>query len=342
MIIRMVNDFEETFWGKKLDRDNEIKLKNLLYLKKKLLAYLVASRLVNILNLSAFLLLGMWYAVGYFPVRSTILMIFFLIMFQFVHLTNMVFDKKLDIFARKNTIWIFKYLSPKEMLIVSGMCFFLGLFILWFINIAVFIAGAVLLIINILYDTPPIRFKTKPPLDSISNMLELGTLPFLVGWLSTNAQFNMDALIYGLILGLSVITYYLIASWQDIKTDTEFGIKTTCTLLGYDWTINIGLFMWILLIFSSFFVFYVDIITISFVIVFPVLTYMFIKYKKQTEYKNREKNLNFFLAISDTIWTCFIYLSLIYVSKSVIPLIFFILSLTFSLKMCIAFFLRRT
>jgi 4-hydroxybenzoate polyprenyltransferase len=327
----MVRDFEEIFWKKKLENNSEVKPKNFTYLKKKFLAYLVASRFVNILNMAAFMFLGIWYAVGYFPFNSTLITIFFIIMVQFVHLTNMVFDKKLDIFARKHTIWVFKYISSEEMSLMSVLSFFIGIFVLLFINISVFLFGFILMALTVLYSLPPIRFKTKPPMDSISNMLILGTFPFLVGWLSTGTLFNLNALIYGLIFGLPVITYYLIISWQDIKTDKEFGIKTTCTVLGYDLTIYTSLIIWFVLILLSLYLFYIDISTISFLLIFPILIYMSIIYNKNSEYKKKERNINIFLSLSDLVWVGFIYLSLSYLCLSIIPFVFFIFSLMLSL-----------
>lgn len=338
LFFKMVRDFEEIFWKKKLENNGEFSPGKLTHIKKKILAYLVASRFVNILNMIAFMFLGIWYAVGYFPVYSTLILIFFIAMVQFTHLTNMVFDKKLDIFARKHTIWVFKYISSEEMSLMSVLSFFIGIFVLLFINISVFLFGFILMALTVLYSLPPIRFKTKPPMDSISNMLILGTFPFFVGWLSTDTLFDLNALIYGLVFGLPVITYYLIISWQDIKTDKEFGIKTTCTALGYDLTIYASLIIWFVLILLSLYLFYIDVSTISFIIVFPILIYMLIKYNKQSEYKKREININFSLFLSDFIWINFIYLSLSYLSFSIIPFMFFVFTLIIFLKVQLNFY----
>ncbi len=177
----MVENFEEVFWGKKIN-DKKIKNPRLNYLKRKFFAYLVASRSPTIVVSIAFLLLGEWWAIKDLLLHPTLIMMFFIILTEFISgFTNFAFDKKLDIFARKHTVWVFKYISAKEMLVASIICSFIGLSILWYyFNFTTFITGLILVVITVFYSAPPIRFKTKPLLDMISNMLIFGSLPFIL------------------------------------------------------------------------------------------------------------------------------------------------------------------
>jgi len=317
----MIEDFEDIFLRSKNSNDKNQKYSNLIYIKRKFLAYLVAARIPTIIITIAFFLLGEWYAIKNILINQAILMIIFLILVQFIlGLTNFTFDKKIDIFARKHTIWVFKYISSKEMLISSLIFSLIGLSILWYyFDLVVLLTGVILIIITVFYSLPPIRFKTKPPMDSISNMLFMGSLPFILGWLSTGVKLNYDTIVFGLIMGIPVIAHYLILSCQDIKTDEEFGIKTSSVMLGYNWSINISLFLWIVLIVISIFTFRFDISTISFLIVLPILTLMWIKYRITNDYKLRQKNINFLLTISTLLWLSFIYLYLLFLTTSIIP-----------------------
>lgn len=321
-MINMMEDIEELFWKRKIEK----KQKKIVNIKRKILAYFIAARIPTCFVVIIFLLLGEWYSIQNISFNTTLIMILFLISVQFIHgLTNMVFDKKLDIFSRKLTIWVFKYISSTEMIVSSLIFSLIGLSVLWFLNFSVFILGLILIIITVLYNIPPVRFKTRPPLDSISNMLELGTFPFLLGWLATGNQLNIESIIYGLIMGLPVISYYLLFSWEDIKTDKEFKINTSCTVLGYEWTINVSLIIWIILIIGSVSYLKLDFMTLSFLIITPILALLWLFNYKMENYNIKKDSLDFFIRLASFIWIAFIYVSLsILTTSEVVMLLFFI------------------
>jgi lycopene elongase/hydratase (dihydrobisanhydrobacterioruberin-forming) len=327
----MAENFEEFFWGKKIDDEN-IKNPSSNLLKRKILAYLVASRIPTIPITISFFLLGEWWAIKEFLFYPTLIMMFFLILAEFVSgFTNFLFDKKLDIFARKHNVWIFKYISDKELLISSIICSVVGLYFLWhYFDFTVFIMGSILVIITFLYSMPPVRFKTKPLIDIVSNMLIFGSLPFVLGWLTSGAKTSMDIFILGLIMGIPVISYTLLISWRDIKTDAEFGIKPTNVLLGYNWTIHAAIILWILLLFLCVYKFYLDVITISFLGVFPVLMILWLRHIKLKDL--RQKNINFFLPISTMLWSFLVFLLLCILTCSIIPAIFLIIAILLFFK----------
>ena len=89
----MVEDFEETFWGKK-PADKNIKNLRLNYVKRKIVAYLFASRIPTIPITISFFLLGEWWAIKEFLLYPTLIMMFFLILAEFISgFTNFLFDK---------------------------------------------------------------------------------------------------------------------------------------------------------------------------------------------------------------------------------------------------------
>ena len=331
----MVEDFEEIFWGKKID-DKDIKSPRLTYLKRKFLAYLVASRIPTVPIIISFFLLGEWWAIKDILFYPTIIMMLFLILIEFVSgFTNFLFDKKIDIFARKYTVWIFKYISDKEMLAASFICSFIGLFILWYyFYYTTFIIGLILVAVTFFYSAPPVRFKTKPLVDMLSNMFIFGSIPFILGWLTSGTKLSLNVLLISLIMGIPVISYTLIISWCDIKTDSEFGIKTTSVILGYNWTINLAIILWILLLFLCFFTFYLDLITFSFLAVFPILIILWIRHIniKIKDMGLRQKNIYLFLPISTKLWPLFVFLFLYLFTGSIITVIFLIIEFVIFLK----------
>ena len=323
----MTNDAEEIFWKKRIKYREEHGTQKLRFIGRKFLAYLIAARMTVIPVVITFFLLGEWYSIGSFSLHPSILIILFLICFQFVHgLTNMAFDKKLDIFSRKPIIYVFKYISLKEMLITSTILSIIGLTILWYLNLSVFIIGFILLLITIVYAGPPIRLKTIPPFDSIANALEFGTLPFFLGWIATGNPLTSTSIIFGIIMGFPAVTYYFIISWHDIKSDRKFGIETSCTKLGHDGTIYAGIIIWVvLLVLSIIFFGLYSLITITSIACFPFILATKISLKNTSDWKIRTMSLHFFSGILVLIWLDFILLALSIWTFSIIPLTIFII-----------------
>lgn len=325
-----MQDIEDLFWNKK-DEVKDEKLTLLILIKKKFLSYIIAARLPSFLISAVFFLLGGWFSIGSFPEISNFLILFFLFITQFINgLTNMAADEKLDIFSRKQTIWIFKYVSSKEMVVLSIILSIISLVILWEINLLVLLIGFSLIVVTFIYSFPPIRLKTIPPFDTLANGLIFGTLPFFLGWSITRNNINSISVIYAFILGLSASVYYLYFSMQDIKTDKDFNIKTSCTLLGYNGTAILSTCIWVIIIILSAIYFGLSsFVTISFFICFPVIILIiFLTLKINTE-KLIVKSISFLLAISSSIWSIFILLILVLKSYSLITVSIFIISLVY-------------
>lgn len=321
---------EELFWSKKSKNEDKKKASKPRYIINKFLAYLFASRIFTITVLIAFFLLGEWYSSRSIPLYPSVQIVFFLICFQIVHgLTNMVFDKTLDIFSRKALVYVFKYISTTEMLISSAIFLIIGLAVLWFINFTIFVVGLILMLITIIYAAPPIRLKTKPPFDTITNALEFGTLPFILGWLATGGQLTSTLCIYSIIMGLPPITCYYLVSWQDIKTDSEFGINNSCTKLGHDSTIYASVIIWIIaMILSPIFFGLFSLFSIVTIITFPIILAALIVYKKLKTYDDRMNALKFFIVIANSVWPDVVLIVLSIWTVSLIPiisLVFFII-----------------
>lgn len=286
-------------------------------IKKKILAYIMAARLSGWLLSSVFFLLGTWYSIGRFPLFLSIIALLGLGgIFSAGFMINNVFDIKLDLFAKKPFVKPFKYISPKEMLFTSSILFAIGLIILWYINIQVFTLGLFIVILGILYSTPPIRLKTVPPFDSILNAL--GALPFFIGWMIIGSPLTTESLIFVLILGLAHLSYHLLYTTLDIESDKDLGIETSCTKLGLDWSIIVGNIIFLITLgLALYFHGISDIISISFLICLP---FVFLTYKVR---KNRKLLSNLIGGQIFSLWVLIILFLLSITSRSIISIFLF-------------------
>jgi 4-hydroxybenzoate polyprenyltransferase len=294
------------------------KQSTLIKIRKKAYYYLERSRpggwIVNII----LILLGQWYSLGKFPLFETFLAFVAIIGITSVgSWINFIFDRKLDDFAGKDVSFFNKDISPKEMSIISLIVNIICLFLLFYINIYVFLIGLLISILFLLYSTPQINLKTIPPFDIIVNSLVFGTLPFFIGWMIHLKFLNKYAIIYGLVIGLFIIVYYLLISSFDIEKDKKYGIKTSCTVLGLKNCINASLIIFFITLLITIFIFGISsILSIAFLTITPFMIYFkFIK---------NENSMRITLSIIYYILTGVILFLLFFYSHSKIPLVLFI------------------
>jgi 4-hydroxybenzoate polyprenyltransferase len=83
-------------------------------------------------------------------------------------------------------------------------------------------------LLAIQYSAPPLRFKTKPLLDSVSNGLYI--LPAVIAYTAVAGELPPTlAIVAGWLWTMGMHTFSAI---PDIEPDREAGIKTTATVLG--------------------------------------------------------------------------------------------------------------
>jgi len=288
-------------------------------LRNKFFEYTRTSRLSAWMTASVFFLLGEWYSLGSIPLYQTIIALIALGgLLSSTSWINFVFDKDLDSFAGQD-VDFFKHTPPREMLFVSTIISIASLALLFYLGYLLFLTGLLILIVGVLYSAPPLRFKIHPPLDSISNALEFGTLPLLLGlFFAKNINFNSVPIALLTISGLIVISYYLIIDILDLETDKNYGVKTSVTLLGLNWSINVSLIIYFLsLILSIIFVGLFTPISISLVVSAPLVLIVKIK--------NDHDSVAKILSTISLVWTEIVLLYLFALSRSIIPLLISVL-----------------
>lgn len=151
----------------------------------------------------------------------------------FLYGINDIFDADLDAENPKKTDKEVRYRGRRIVppaVIASAI---LGLAFLPFLPTNAAVAFVGFIILGAAYSVPPLRFKTTPFLDSLSNGLYV--LPAVVAY-ATIAGSAPPALAIagGWVWAMGMHTYSAI---PDIEPDRRAGIETTATLLGYDWTL---------------------------------------------------------------------------------------------------------
>ncbi|HID26011.1 MAG TPA: hypothetical protein EYP23_06090 [Thermoplasmata archaeon] len=233
---------------------------------------------------------------------------------------NFVFDRELDAFAGED-VSFFKHIPPREMMLCSLLLSTVSLILLLYLNYLIFLSGLLILVVGILYSVPPIRLKTHPPLDCVANALEFGILPVFMGFMLLREYvISTQLLVLAAVAGLIVTTYYLFIGVLDIETDRKYGIKTSCTLLGSNQTINTGLTMFFLSLLASATSFgLLSPVTVSLLLCSPLVVTIKIK----TGYATLAKTLS----LISLVWTESILLILFILSHSILPIAMFILVL---------------
>lgn len=95
------------------------------------------------------------------------------------------------------------------------------------------------------YSSPPLRFKTIPILDSLSNFFYI--LPGVLGYLLVTDSFPPLNIIIA--ASLWAVAMHLFSAIVDIKADANAGIKTSATVLGYQRSLLCAGFLWLVSIF---------------------------------------------------------------------------------------------
>jgi 4-hydroxybenzoate polyprenyltransferase len=146
----------------------------------------------------------------------------------FLYGVNDVFDADVDAVNPKKEDKEVRYRGSRWVVAVVVACGLLGLA---FVPVVPRTAAAMLglwYFLSIEYSAPPLRFKTKPLLDSVSNGLYI--LPAVVAFTAVAGELPpTTAIVAGWLWTMGMHTFSAI---PDIEPDREAGIRTTATVLG--------------------------------------------------------------------------------------------------------------
>jgi 4-hydroxybenzoate polyprenyltransferase len=150
----------------------------------------------------------------------------------FLYGVNDVFDADIDAENPKKADKEVRYRGRRWAVAVVLACGALGLAFVPFIPRMAALAFGLWYLLSIEYSAPPLRFKTTPLLDSVSNGLYV--LPAVVAFATVAGELPpLAAIAAGWLWTMGMHTFSAI---PDIEPDRAAGIRTTATVLGERWT----------------------------------------------------------------------------------------------------------
>ncbi|WP_339102852.1 prenyltransferase [Haloterrigena salinisoli] len=146
----------------------------------------------------------------------------------FLYGINDIYDREIDAANPKKSEQEARYRGQRIVPVVVTVCALLPLAILPLVPSAAWPWLAVFLVLGAAYSAPPVRFKTTPLLDSVSNGLYIA--PGAAAYAAVaGSQPPVLAVLGGWLWAMGMHTFSAI---PDIDPDRETGIRTTATVLG--------------------------------------------------------------------------------------------------------------
>ncbi|SDJ45094.1 prenyltransferase [Natronorubrum texcoconense] len=146
----------------------------------------------------------------------------------FLYGINDVYDREIDVANPKKDEKETRYRGQRFVPAAVVGCVLLGLALVPFLSRAAWPWLTVFLVLGAAYSAPPVRFKTTPILDSVSNGLYIA--PGAAAYAAVaGAQPPLLAVLGGWLWAMGMHTFSAI---PDIDPDRETGIRTTATVLG--------------------------------------------------------------------------------------------------------------
>lgn len=206
---------------------------------KSLKTYFKLSRVKDWRAYFLMALFGFLISKGFlFPLKEIIIFWFVVILLlSFGFSINDCFDTEEDKYhPEKENLLVARKISFSKALTFSIFLGILGLFLSAFFGLRIFLFCLVAFLLGFFYSAPPIRFKGRPFLDLISHGLFAGALIFFFPILVFNK--NLTFLHY--LLGFSIFYFSAMAELrnhlEDYKPDKRAGLKTTVSVLKYEFS----------------------------------------------------------------------------------------------------------
>ena len=141
---------------------------------------------------------------------------------------NDVFDAGIDVHNPKKEGREVRYRGSRIVLAAIALSGLLALALVPLLAPDALLAFAGFLALAVAYSAPPLRFKTAPPFDSISNGLYV--LPGVVAYTALAGEYPpLSAVVGGWLWAMGMHTFSAV---PDIEPDRRAGIRTTATVLG--------------------------------------------------------------------------------------------------------------
>ncbi len=152
-----------------------------------------------------------------------------------IYILNQIFDIETDRINDKIFFLPRGIISIRNAWIETILLYLFSIAVCLFFDLPMLINALILLIIGSGYSIPPIKFKGKPILDMLANVIMYSCAAFYAGWLVV-APFSKATLLYSLPYFFAVCAEIIQTMVPDMKGDIQNGDLTTAVWLGKKWS----------------------------------------------------------------------------------------------------------
>jgi len=227
---------------------------------------------------------------------------------------NQYFDLEEDKRSQKREKYVLAKgeIKKRYALIYAIILFIVGNLLAFYINFQVFFITLLATLLSILYSVPPLRFKKRPYIDSITNGICYGILPTILGF-AIVLPVSLNILIISLPLMFVYTAGHMLLAIPDIENDKKFGLQTTAVVLGYKNTIIGAMSLFLITMITIALYIYAKLLPLIIVFIFPIGIYILkecsimIKSNKKS-IETSYKHLSFeFLSVGIIFLLCLVY-----------------------------------
>ena len=180
-----------------------------------------------------------------YPLTFWLLFLYFLLPANvFLYGINDLFDRETDALNGKKDSQEHRLAAQEQrsLIAVLAVSVILSVAVLAVIPVGGWWLIVLFLLFSVFYSTPPLRFKTRPIIDSYSNLLYV--LPGFLGYWLTAQRFPPVAVVVGAICWAAGMHAY--SAIPDIEPDRQSGVWTVAVLLGRQGTLLFVTLNWII------------------------------------------------------------------------------------------------
>lgn len=179
----------------------------------------------------------------YTPVFFVLLGFFLFPANLFLYGINDLFDQDTDAFNKKKTVHEHRLLKKetRALLISLFFCLLISVSIFFLLpSLLTRILFVLFIFLSASYSMPPLRFKSKPLVDSISNILYI--LPGIIGYLVVSNQ----SLNWWILIASScwAIAMHLFSAIPDIQADKKAHLTTSAIFFGQTFSLFLCSILW--------------------------------------------------------------------------------------------------
>ena len=175
------------------------------------------------------------------PLVVSVLIFFLLPANVFLYGVNDIFDRQIDRLNPKKFDQERRYTGELVVPIAVILCGILGLGLAVLMPPVAAVWLVVFLLLAVAYSAPPVRFKTRPFLDSMSNGLYV--IPGIVTYLLVADVYPPIPILIG--AWLWTMAMHTFSAIPDIQADSTAGINTLATTLGERWALGYCFLCWL-------------------------------------------------------------------------------------------------